>query len=43
MDNFVNKKTKQKEKVNFPLKKNINLREPELKMKGIQKKSKKEI
>ena len=42
MDNFINKKSKQKEKVNFPLKRNINLREPELKMKGIQKKLKKE-
>lgn len=42
MDHFINKKSKPKEKVKFPLKKNINLREPELKTKGIQKKSKKE-
>ena len=42
MDKFVNKKSKQKEKPNMPFKKNINLREPELKMKGIQKKEKKE-
>jgi hypothetical protein len=42
MDKFVNKKSKQKEKPNIPFKKNINLREPELKMKGIQKKEKKE-
>jgi len=42
MDNFVNKKQKQREKIHLPLKKNINLREPELKMKGIHKKEKKE-
>jgi len=42
MDKFVNKKSKQKEKPNMPFKKNINLREPELKIKGIQKKEKKE-
>ena len=43
MDSFVTKKSKQKEKkVNYPLMKNINLREPDLKMKGIQKKIKKE-
>lgn len=42
MDNFITKKSKQKEKINYPLKKNINLREPDLKMKGIQKKEKKE-
>lgn len=40
MDNFVNKKQKQREKINLPLKKNINLREPELKIKGIHKKKK---
>lgn len=42
MDDFITKKSKQKEKVNYPLMKNINLREPDLKMKGIQKKIKKE-
>ena len=42
MDNFVKKKQKQREKIHLPLKKNINLREPELKMKGIHKKEKKE-
>jgi hypothetical protein len=42
MDNFIKKKNKQKEKVIFPLKKHINLRDPELKTKGIQKKQKKE-
>lgn len=42
MDNFITKKSKQKEKINYPLMKNINLREPDLKMKGIQKKIKKE-
>jgi len=42
MDNFINKKQKQREKINLPLKKNINLREPELKIKGIYKKEKKE-
>jgi hypothetical protein len=42
MDNFVNKKTKQNIKQPIPLKKNINLREPEFKTKGIQKKQKKE-
>jgi len=42
MDNFINKKPKQKELQHFPLKKNINLREPEFKTKGIKKKEKKE-
>lgn len=42
MDNFINVKQRKREKIDLPLKKNINLREPELKMKGIQKKEKKE-
>lgn len=42
MDNFINVKQRKREKINLPLKKNINLREPELKTKGIQKKEKKE-
>lgn len=42
MDNFINKKQKEREQPNFPLKKNINLREPEFKIKGIKKKEKKE-
>jgi len=42
MDNFINVKQRKRETINLPLKKNINLREPELKMKGIQKKIKKE-
>lgn len=42
MDNFITKKIKEKEPTVFPLKKNINLREPEFKIKGIKKKVKKE-
>lgn len=42
MDNFIKKKVKQREPQSFPLKKNINLREPEFKTKGIKKKTKKE-
>lgn len=43
MDNFINVKQRKREKIELPLKKNINLREPELKTKGIQKKKKKKI
>jgi hypothetical protein len=42
MDNFIHKKQFKKENISFPLKKNINLREPEFKTKGIHKKIKKE-
>lgn len=42
MDNFIQKRTIQKEKPKLPIKKQINLREPEFKTKGIQKKVKKE-
>lgn len=44
MDKFVTKKTKSNDSnvLQLPLKKNINLREPEFKIKGITKKEKKE-
>jgi len=43
MDNFIHKKQTQMENKSFPLKKNINLRETEFKIKGIHKKKKENI